>query len=158
MRRHATIRLVAASALAAVAVPVTLAVAAPVASASGTTQITCLKLSGNITNQALKSCSGPSAIVGTKAGKGVATTVTGATTNVTTWGKGGAGGTSTSTFVDSIGGTACGTKAIEVTVTSTVVSGTGAAAALVGDVGNSVICYNSAKGTVSLLKGTVYTQ
>ena len=160
MRRLLTIGF---GALIAVSVPAGMLVEAGAANAAGTTQMTCTKLKGTATSQAVGGCSGPALIVGTKPGKGVGTSVPSAAimgyqqAATTTWGKGGVGGTSTSGINYVTGGTACG-KSLEIVETSTIVSGTGPAAVLVGDVGSATVCYSTTKGTIVLLKGTTLTQ
>jgi len=157
MRRLLTIGV---GALIAVSVPAGMLVESGTAQAAGP-QISCTKLAGGATSQAVSKCSGPAAIIGSKPGKGigsgVSTTVTGYQAGtITTWGAGGAGGTSTAgaNYTSSTTG-ACGTKALTIVETGTVVSGTGAAAALVGDTGSATLCV---KGTsVKLLKGTTLT-
>jgi hypothetical protein len=167
MRLHHTARIVAVAVAAGVIAPVaaTFVGSATNAYASGN-QITCTSLKGNATTQTLSKCTGPSAILaGEKAGKGTATSaVVGAPSgsyqygSQATWGKSGAGGTSTAgvnaTITGPGKGTPCGKKDETVVETSTVVSGTGAAEALVGDSGTSTVCYDSTTNTVKLAKGS----
>ena len=160
MRRLLT---VGVGALIAVSVPAGLLAESGTAQASGS-QITCTKLKGTATAQSIAGCSGPAAIIGSKPGKGVASGATTATPpgyqagSLTTWGTGGAGGTSTAgaNYTTSTTG-ACGTKLLTISETTTVLSGTGAATALVGDVGTATLCYSAAKNKIALLKGTSLT-
>lgn len=146
--------------VAALALPATLAVVSSggTAGASGS-QITCTKLKGTEASATLSGCSGPSSIIGSKPGKGTASSTVNqsAQTTVTTWGKGGAGGTDTSSYSYTTGGSQCGKKDLQVNETTTVTSGTGAAAALVGDTGSSTVCVLVSKGTVANAKGTDVT-
>ena len=152
---------VGAGLLIAAAVPATVLIESGTAGATTPNQVTCTGLKGSETTQSLSKCSGPASIVGTKPGKGVATSVANATApagyaegSTTTWGKGGAGGTSTSGINYMIGGTTCGKKDLTVVETSTVLSATGNASILVGDTGTATVCVSTAKGTVKLAKGS----
>ncbi len=158
MRRKLTLGL---AMIAAVAMPATLAITTSggTAYASGS-KITCSKLKGTETTDKLSDCSGPASIIGTKAGKGTATSTVdvSAGTDVTTWGKGGAGGTDTASYTYNIvTNTLCSKKDLQVVEATTVTSGTGAAAALMGDTGSSTVCVNASKGTVANMKGTDVT-
>ena len=161
MRRKLTLGL---AMVAAVAMPATLAVTTSGGSAFASgSQISCSKLKGTETgSDKLSDCSGPAGIIGKKAGKGTAVstaTVSGmGGTEFTTWGKGGAGGTDTASFTYTIASpnTLCSKKDVQVVESSTVTSGTGAAAALMGDTGSSTVCVTT-KGAVTNMKGTDVT-
>ncbi len=155
MRRKLTLGLVM---VAAVAMPATLALTTSGGSAYASgSQISCTKLKGTETgSDKLSGCSGPSAIVGSKPGKGTAVSVAdiSSSTEVTTWGKKGVGGTDTASYTYTIVSppTACSSKDIQADESSTVTSGTGPAAALIGDTGSSTVCITS-KGAVTNAKG-----
>jgi hypothetical protein len=159
MRRKLTLGL---AMVAAVAMPATLAVTTSGGSAFASgSQISCTKLKGTETgSDKLSGCSGPSAIVGSKAGKGTAVSTADITTSteVTVWGKKGVGGTDDSSYTYTIvsPNTLCSKKDIQVVESSTVTSGSGPAAALIGDTGSSTVCVTS-KGGVSNMKGTDVT-
>ena len=159
MRRKLTLGL---AMVAAVAMPATLAVTTSGGSAFASgSQISCAKLKGTETgSDKLSVCSGPAAIIGSKPGKGtaVSTADISASTEVTTWGKKGVGGTDDSSYTYTIvsPNTLCSKKDIQVVESSTVTSGTGPAMALVGDTGSSTVCVTS-KGGVSNMKGTDVT-
>jgi hypothetical protein len=164
---HRLLTRVAAVALAAGAiVPVTTAIVSSGGNAyAGGTQISCTKLAGNATTTTISKCSGPAPIIGSKPGKGTATTVISCSScggwnveTTSTWGKGGAGGTDTAGanyVITGPGvGTPCGKKASTITETGSVLSGTGAAAALTGDTSTATVCYNGTKNTIKNAKGT----
>jgi hypothetical protein len=165
MRRTFVGRIVAVSLAVGVISPVaaTIAGSGTNAFASGQ-QITCTKLSGNASTQKLSNCTGPTAILGTKVGKGTGTSTLLGTApagyqegSTTTWGKKGAGGTSTSgtniTSTTAPGkGTPCGKKAETLVEAQTVLSGTGAAASLAGDTSTGTVCYDGTTNKVSLPK------
>jgi hypothetical protein len=166
-KRHLS-RFIAVGIVAAVGAPATaVALSGSIASAGGPTQISCTKLKGGTTTQTLKHCSGPAAIIGSKPGKGTAVNTSGSAPpgfqvgGTTTWGVGGAGGTDTSgsniTITGPGAGTPCGTKAETITETGMVVSGTGAAATLVGDSTSATVCYKTSAGTIKNAKGTIVT-
>ena len=166
-KRHLS-HVIAVGVLAAVVAPATsVALSGSIASAGGTTQITCTKLSGGPTMQTLKHCSGPAPIIGSKPGKGTAVSTPGSAPpgfqegGTTTWGVGGAGGTTTSgsniTITGPGVGTPCGKKADTIVESGMVVSGNGPAAVLVGDSSSATICYKPAAGTIKNLKGTIFT-
>jgi hypothetical protein len=124
-------------------------------------QISCAKLKGSETTQALTKCTGPLDIVGgTKTGKGTGTSTadsippTGYNEGSTvSWGVGGAGGTIDEGITYTTG-TGCPGKDLTIDETAHVVSGTGNAAILVGDVTTGVVCVNTKKMTIANEKGT----
>jgi hypothetical protein len=167
-KRHLS-RAIAVGVMAAlVAAATAVAISGSIASASGPTQISCTKLAGGMTTQTLKNCSGPAAIIGSKPGKGTAVNTSGSAPpgfqvgGTSTWGKGGVGGTAKSgsniTITGPGAGTPCGKKAETITETGMVVSGTGPAAALVGDTTSATVCYKTSAGTIKNAKGTTVTQ
>jgi len=167
MRLHYASRLVAVVLAVGAIAPVTalLVGSGGNAYASGD-QITCTKLSGSASTQDVSKCTGPSAILaGEKAGKGTGvSTIDGSAPagyeegSTTTFGKGGAGG-SINSGVNITGtsgpgkGTPCGNMAETLDEQTTALSGTGAAAGLVGDTGTGVVCYDASANTVKLPKG-----
>ncbi len=151
------------SAVTAMAVPaMAVVIPADVANASGTSQISCKLASGTATGPlALKNCTGPAAILGSKVGKGSGTAVQDPlppgspwqSQSTTTWspGVGGAGGTSVVGANYNLTTTACGPKAVTVVIAGQVIGGT--ATSLIGDSTSSTLCYK--KGKLKNLKGTL---
>ncbi len=138
MRRLLTVPLMA---IAAVALPTSLAVVIPAGSAYSTApSVTCTKVSGTITLQTFKDCSNQAVSGGAKAGKGEGSSKLVSGDPVITWLT---GGTDTETYTYTITAeptAACGAKASEIKETTTVISGTGSGAGLVGQVGSGTLC------------------
>ena len=144
--------------------PVTaLAIGTGSASASGGgSQVSCAKLKGNESTQALSKCTGPLDIVGgTKPGKGTGSSSAASAPSgyeegqTVSWNKG-AGGTITVgiNFTESSG---CPGKDLTIVESGMVVSGTGKAAALVGDSATGTACLDTKSGKLSNKKGSRFT-
>jgi hypothetical protein len=135
------------------------------AAATGSSQVTCAKLTATEAGGLQSKCTGPSNLFGTeKVGKGkMISASTSAPAgyqhgSIATWGPGGSGGTTTQGLNGTLtSGGACGSAkkwGTEV-MTGKVVSGTGNATELVGDTVSATLCYNLTTGKVKFLKGTV---
>lgn len=156
--------LLAVAAVGTVAAPVTAAVVSSgtASAVAATSQVNCAKLKGNETTQSLSKCTGPLNIVGgTKPGKGTATSsATSAPAGyqegqTVSW-NGGAGGTVTVgiNFTESSG---CPGKDLTIVERGKVVSGTGSAAALVGDSATGTACLSTKSGKLANEAGSHFT-
>ena len=154
------------AAVSTVAVPVTAAMVGSAGPASATgagSQVSCAKLKGNETSQTVSKCTGPLAIVGgTKVGKGTGTAASDATApagyeegQTVTW-AGGAGGT-INVGINFTESTGCPGKDLTIVESGTVVSGTGNAAALVGDSATGTACLNTKSGKLKNEAGVPFT-
>jgi hypothetical protein len=146
--------------------PVTVAVASSGgnAYASGS-QVSCTSLKGNETTSTLSKCT--SALYATLFGgeknkKGTATSTVTCdascsggwdVTTSTVWGTDGHGGTETS-GANYSEGSGCPGKDLTIIETGTILTGSGAAAALVGDPTTATVCVNVKKSTIANEKGT----